>query len=271
MKSNLAEVMPELDAGNESSQLTIYQQRAAVLVPTDDLTIRQCAEFIEECKLAEKRQEQKRKDKVDPLNTKVKEINALYMPVRDAFGLLWRTVDEKVSRFVHEQRQQAQIEQQRLIVEAKKKQDEENAKAEAARQAADDAREAGDAKLAAKLDAKADKTEMKASMITAPIVLAPERTMDLGGNTLSVSAPKKDWVLAGWDKAKPMRVMFGGKPDPRIAALMGNVEALPEGVRFVLQHADISPVHLNKSFGQIAFPAPFAETDKFGGSTLRKG
>lgn len=265
MKSNLAEVIEtETD---EQTMLTTYQQRAATLIPTDDLTIRQCAEFVEECKLAEKRQEQKRKDKVDPLNAKVKEWNALYMPVRDAFGLLWRTVDEKVSRFVHAQRQAAQIEQQRVIAEAKKKQDDEDAKALAARNAADAAREAGDEKLAAKLDAKADKIEVKASMITAPIVLAPERTMDLGGNTLSVSAPRKDWMLAGWDKSKPLPVL-----DASLLPLIGKTDALPEGLRWLLRFCDVNPVRLNAAFksGE-KFPAPFAEMDRFGGSTLRKG
>ena len=252
---------------DEVQLLAIYEQRASVLVPTDDLTVRQCAEFIEECKLAEKRQEQKRKDKVGPLNAEVTAINALYMPVRDAFGLLWRTVDEKVSRYVHEQQQKARLEQQRLIAEAKKKRDEEDAKAEAVRKAADAARQAGDDKLAAKLDARADKAEVKASMITAPIVLAPERTMDLGGHTLSVNAPKKDWIMAGWDKAKPLPVL-----DASLAPLIGNTESLPEGLRWLLRFCDINPVRLNAAFksGE-KFPVPFAETDKFGGSTLRRG
>ena len=266
MNSHLADITTEQDT-EEQTLLVTYQQRAATLIPSDDLTVRQCAEFIEECKLAEKRQEQKRKDKVDPLNAEVKAINALYMPVRDAFGQLWRSVDERVSRFVHEQRQKAQLEQQRLIAEAKKKQDEEDAKAEAARKAAEAARQAGDTKLAAKLDAKAEKSEVKASMITAPIVLAPERTMDLGGNTLSVSAPKKDWMLPGWDKAKPLPVL-----DASLAALIGKTDALPEGLRWLLRFCDVNPVRLNAAFksGE-KFPAPFGETDKFGGSTLRKG
>ena len=265
-QSNLAEVMPEQEA-DEQTTLSIYQQRAATLIPTDDLTIRQCAEFIEECKLAEKRQEAKRKEQVDPLNAKVKEINALYMPVRDAFGQLWRSVDERVSRYVHEQRKKARLEQQRVIDDAKRKQKDEEDKADAARKDAEAARQAGDDKLAAKLEAKAEKAEVKASMITAPVVHAPDRTMDLGGNTLSVSAPKKDWMLAGWDKAKPLPVL-----DASLAPLIGKLDALPEGLRWLLRFCDVNPVRLNAAFksGE-KFPAPFAETDKFGGSTLRKG
>lgn len=269
---NLA-VVPNDDEPQDDlqQQLSVYQERALKLIPSDDLTVRQCAAFIEECKLAEQRVEQKRKDLVDPLNTKVKEHNTVYMPVRDAFSALWRAVDQRVSRFLHEQRIKAEQEQRRLIQEANRKKAEEEAKAEEARKAAEAARTAGDEKLAAKMDAKADKADVKASMVAAPLAAAPERTVSLGVNTLSVRAPKKDWVLSGWDKAKPLRVIFGGKADPRIAALIGNFDALPDGVRFVLQHCDLNPVHLNKSFGTVKFPAPFAETDKFGGSTLRKG
>lgn len=268
MQSNLAEVLPNEESSELfEGQLVVYQKRAGELVPSDELTVRQCAEFIEQCKLAEKRVEAKRKEQVDPLNAQVKEINNLYKPVADAFSALWRSVDEKVSRFVHQQRIKAQQEQQRLIDEAKKKQAEEEAKADAARKAAEEARAAGEEKLAAKLEAKADKAEVKASMVTAPIVLAPERTMDLGGNTLSVSAPKKDWMLAAWDKSKPLPVL-----DASLAPLIGKVDALPEGIRWLLRFCDVNPVRLNAAFksGE-KFPAPFAETDKFGGSTLRKG
>lgn len=260
MKSNLAEAIePQVEQTDDlQSQLSIYQDRAVKLIPSDDLTIRQCAEFIEECKLAEKRQEQKRKDQVDPLNAKVKEINALYMPVRDAFGQLWRSVDERVARFIHEQRQKAALEQQRLIAEAKKRKDEEDAKAEEARRAAEVARQAGDGKLAAKLDAKAEKAEVKASMITAPVVHAPDRTMDLGGNTLSVSAPKKDWMLPSWDKTSKL---YGD--DPRLKGI---------DPAWLLRFCVLDAVRLNAAFksGE-SFPAPFSTTEKFGGSTLRKG
>ena len=110
--------------------------------------------------------------------------------------------------------------------------------------------------------------------MTVPVVV-PVHTnkLDLGaGATLSGKDPGKEWKLAGSDKAKPMRVLANGKVDPRIASLIGDISKLPPGVLFVLQHVDMNPVHLNASYkGGLAFPAPFTEGLKFGGSVLRGG
>lgn len=120
-------------------------------------------------------------------------------------------------------------------------------------------------KEAAKLDAKAEQHDVASTYVTPEVLPQQAKTIDLGGSKLVTKAPKKTWLLTGWDKQKPLKVT-----DPKLSALVGDIETLPPGVRFLLKHADLSPVHLNKSFGVIQFPAPFAEVDDYSGAALRK-
>lgn len=167
---------------------------------------------------------------------------------------------------------------------ALRKQQEENAKAEQERirldkereeaeKAARDAANAGNLEVAAAAVAKVEELIVQADMTVPDVVPVHTKKLDLGaGVTLSGKAPDKEWKLAGWDKAKPIRVLANGKVDPRIASLIGDISKLPPGVLFVLQHVDMNPVHLNASYkGGLAFPAPFTEGLKFGGSVLRGG
>ncbi len=86
------------------------------------------------------------------------------------------------------------------------------------------------------------------------------KTLDLGGATLSTKAPKNTYILPGWDKAKPLKLT-----DPKLAELLRD----PAGLQFLLQHADLNPVYLNKSFGVIPFPAPFATVPDYSGASVR--
>lgn len=119
-------------------------------------------------------------------------------------------------------------------------------------------------KLATKADTKSEKAELAASNVVTEVVATQSRTIDTGSATFGARAPKKTWILAGYDKAKPLKIT-----DPILASLIGAIDKLPEGIKFVLQHSDLNPVYLNKSFGVIKFPSPFAETDNYGGSSVR--
>ena len=102
--------------------LSIYNQRVNSLVPTDDVTVRSCGEFVEQCKLAAKRVEEKRTALTEPLNKQVKDLNAVYMPVRDAFQNMAKAVTMRVNKFLDDRRRAAELEQQRINAEAAKKQ-----------------------------------------------------------------------------------------------------------------------------------------------------
>lgn len=136
---------------------------------------------------------------------------------------------------------------------------------EAARLAAEEDQERLN-KLAVKADGKAEKAELAASNVTTTVIQQQSKTIDLGTSKLSTKAPKKVWILPGWDKAKPLRVT-----DAKLAKLVGDLDKLPEGVRFLLKYSDLNPVHLNKAFGEVPFPEPFGTADDFGGAALRTG
>jgi hypothetical protein len=263
--------MPDNPADDVQAHiLETYKGQAEALIPTDEYTLKSCAEFIEQCKLAAKRVEEKRTAQVDPLNKQVKAINEVLIPVRDAFKTLAATVAKKASDFIEDQRLAAQREQQRLIAEANKKKLEEERQAEEARKAAEAARSQGDESTAVEMESKADEAAMAAAL-TAPLtVQQPARSVDLGGgSTLSFGNQKPDWTLAGWDKKKPLPVIDQGKPDPRIASLVGDLRKLPEGIQWLLRFCEINPVLLNKACANEQFPAPFAMTKKAGASSLR--
>ena len=270
--SNLAYALPDDDgqelSGKEydfSAELQQYQEKAATLIPKDELTIKQCAAFIEECKTAAKRVEEKRQVIVGPLNKQVDEANAVYIPVRDAFKSLAKAVDTKVAVFIAEQKRKAEEEQRRINAEAERRRLELERKAEAERRKAQEAAAQGDAEASAKLEAKAEQIEAKAATVAPTVVETPANTIKLGDSTLSVKAPPKDWILPGWDKTKPLPVLSGS-----FTPLVGDLAKLPDGLRWLLRFCDVNPVRLNQAFksGE-RFPKPFAEIEKFGGSTLR--
>jgi len=119
-------------------------------------------------------------------------------------------------------------------------------------------------KLATKAEAKADKAELASSNVVTEVVATQAKTIDTGSATFSAKAPKKTWLLAGWDKSKPLRCT-----DPALAHVLGNLLALPTSVQFLLKYSDLNPVYLNKAFGEVEFPEPFSITDDYKGSSVR--
>jgi hypothetical protein len=256
-------------------QLEVCRTRFVTLRPIDELTAKQCAALVETCTFAARHAESRRTEIVGPHNKIVKDANLVWQPIVQGFEALSKTKAAEVAKWIDEERKAAQREQQRLIDEAKARQDELDRKAQAERDEADRIRREADQaktieeaerlhKQADQLEKKADKDELKASQVVTQVVPAQSKTIDLGSSTLSTKAPKNTWMLAGYDKAKPLKLT-----DPKLSALVGDLSKLPENLQFLLKHSDINPVYLNKSFGVIEFPAPFAVVPDYGGSQVR--
>lgn len=260
-----AEKVISIPQAEREQYLALYQQKVNALVPTDDLTVKSCGEFVEQCKLAARRVEDKRKTLVDPLNKQVKGINAVYTPVVEAFDGMARAVAIRVNKFIEDRKRAAELKQQEILAEAARKQAELDRKAQEAKDKAAQAAERGDMVTAAVQESKAVLLEQKAAEVVPMQVAVPNGKVELETSTVSFGGAKKVWSLNGWDKKKPLRVL-----DPALASLVGDLSKLPEGVRFILQHADLNPVHLNASFkGGMRFPAPFAEVNDYSASRVR--
>lgn len=265
---------PETDAVTIVSQsqeerdkfLSMYNQRVNALVPTDDLTVRSCGEFVEQCKLAAKRIEEKRTALTDPLNKQVKDLNAVYMPVRDAFKNMATVVTTRVNKFLDERRRAAELEQQRINRAAAEKQALLDKQAQEAKDKAAAAAANGDEVAATAFESKAVILEQKAAEVIPMQVAQTSSKIELEDSTVSFGGGKKVWSLTGWaDKKKPLRVI-----DPALASLVGDLSKLPAGIQFILQHADLNPVYLNASYkGGMKFPAPFVEVNDYSKSTVR--
>jgi hypothetical protein len=256
-------------------QLEASKTRFAALRPVDDLTAKQCAALIETCAFAARYAEGRRTAITDPLNKQVKDANLIWMPIVKGFQDVAKTRGAEVSQFIDDRRRAAEREQQRLIDAANAKQAELDAKAQelkdeedrlrlAAEQAESPEEKARLEKQADKIEAKAEQAVLKSSQVVTPVVTMQEKSIDLGSSTFSAKAPKNTWMLAGYDKAKPLRLT-----DPKLAPLIGDISKLPHTVQFLITHADLNPVLLNKSFGVIEFPAPFAKVPDYGGSSVR--
>lgn len=201
MKSNgnLAVVMPETEdeAAKEQQALAAFEEKAAVLTPTDEKTDEQCLLFISECKAAEKRLDARREELVRPHLDKQREINGAYKPVIDAFNTLWKTMDQRRSDYLKKKQQEIDEANRKAIADAEQARLIEEKKAEEARAAAASARESGDEKTAIKLELKADKAETKA-MMTAPVlttVSSPTAARSLGNGTKMGTRKTTDWLF----------------------------------------------------------------------------
>lgn len=246
--------------------LASYRARVDALVPTDDTTVKQCSEFVEQCKLAARRVEDKRLEKTRPLNKQVDDINLVYAPVRDAFKAMAVAVTVRVNQFIEDRKRAAEMEQRKRIEEAKRKQDELDEKARLAREAAAAAEANGEASKASVLEMKADILEQKAAGVVTMYVEQPSSKIELESSTVSFGGAKKIWSLPGWtDRKKPLRVS-----NPALTKLVGDITKLPPGIQFILQHADLNPVYLNASYkGGMKFPEPFVEINDYSKSTVR--
>lgn len=260
-----AEKVLRIPQAEREQYLGFYQQKVNGLVPVDDATVKSIGEFVEQCKLAAKRVEEKRTLLVSPLNKQVKEINAIYMPVADTFIGFATEATIRVNKFIEDRKRKAELEQQEILAEAARRQAELDRKAREAREQAAQAAESGNEVKATVLESKATILEQKAVEVVPMQVAMPNGKVELETSTVSFGGAKKVWSLPGWaDKKKPLRLN-----DPSLAALVGDVSKLPEGVRFLIQHGDLNPVHLNKSFGTIPFPAPFMVVNDYSKSTVR--
>ncbi len=266
-------LVPETDAvviaGQSQEErvkfLSIYQRKVDGLVPVDDASVRSIGEFVEQCKLAAKRVEENRTLQVAPLNKQVSEINAIYKPVVETFLGFAKAATIRVNQYLDDKRIAAELEQQRLLAEAAKKQADLDRKAQEAKAKAAQALASGNEVAATVLESKAAIFEQKAAEVVTMQVVVPNGKVELETSTVSFGGVKKVWALGSWDKKKPLRVL-----DQSLASLVGNLSKLPAGVRFLLQHSDLNPVYLNASFkGGTKFPAPFAEVNDYGGSRVR--
>lgn len=263
------------DPESLKQQLEVVRARLIVLKPADLLSAKRCAALAATCTFASRHAEAQRTAITDPLNKQVKDANLIWQPIVKGFDELGRTVKAAVAKWVDDERKAAEREQQRLIDEAKVKQDELDRKAQAERDEAERLRLEADKattmeeaevlhQQADKLEKKADKDELKASQVVTTVAPMQAKTIDLGNSSLTTKAPKNTWLLSGYDKQKPLKLT-----DPKLAILLGEIGKLPEGVQFLLRHADLNPVYLNKSFGVIDFPAPFAVVPDYSGASVR--
>lgn len=257
-------------------QLEVCKTRFVTLRPVDLLSAKQCAALASTCTFASRHAEEQRTAIVGPHNKIVKDTNDIWRPIVEGFEALGKLKAAEVNQWVESEREKAAEAQRREIAEAKAKQDELDRKAEEERKEAERIRLEADKattiaeaerlhQQADKLESKAEKHELAASNVVTQVVPTQAKTIDLGNSTFSTRAPKETWMLAGWDKTKPLKCT-----DPKLADLIGDPAKLPEGVRFLLQHTDLNPVYLNKSFGVIEFPKPFAKTKDYSGSQVRR-
>ncbi len=270
-----AQVAAIHDPVHWQQQLQVVRDRLVVIKPIDPLTAKQCAALAVVCTVAAKHAESQRTAITDPLNQQVKEHNAIWQPIVKGFDELGRIAKSAVSQWVDEQRKAAERVQQRLIDEANAKQRALDDKARQEREEAERLR--ADAEKATTIDEaealhqqadtlekKAVTHELKASQVVTLVAPMPPKTLDLGSSSLSTKAPKNTYILPGWDKQKPLKLT-----DPKLALLLGDLAALPAGLQFVIKHADINPVYLNKSFGVLDFPAPFGIVPDYSGASVR--
>jgi hypothetical protein len=248
-----------------ANDIVVFTNQAAQLAIVDEPSLKSAALFVEQCKLAARRVEDKRTAQVKPLNEQVKSINEVLIPVRDAFLNLARRVDERMGKFLEDCRLAAEEKQRQAQAAAAAKQAELDRKAEEERRKAEEATKAGDVKGAVQAEAKAIKFEQKAAETVAQVVPQVSGSIDLGDSNLGIKAAKKDWSLVGWDRKRPLPAL-----DALLAPLHGELDKLPEGIRFLLQYSDLNPVRLNAAYkAGTKFPKPFDEVKVYGGSTLR--
>jgi hypothetical protein len=256
-------------------QIAVIEKLSTSILPVDELSLKKLAVLGATASNSAKFAEANRVAITGPLNKQVDEANALWMPIVKRGKAFAQQISAIIAKAIDDSRRAAAIAQQKLIDDAKAKQDEIDRKAKEAREEADRVRLAADAattideaevlhQQADRLEKKADVLEVKSEQVVTQVVQAQSKTLDLGGSTFSARAPKKTYLLAGWDRSKPLRLT-----DTKLSSLVGDIEKLPDGLRFLITHSELNPVLLNKSFGVIKFPAPFAEVDDFGGSSFR--
>lgn len=256
-------------------QIAVIEKLSTAILPVDELSLKKLAVLGATAANSAKFAEKSRLAVTAPLNKQVDEANLLWMPIVKRGKAIAQQISTTIAKAIAEARRAAAIAQQKLIDEAKAKQDEIDRKAKDAREESERVRLAAESaatideaevlhRQADKLEKKADVLEIKSENVVTQVVPTQSKTLDLGASTFSARDPRKTWLLAGWDKAKPLRCT-----DPLLAKLVGDITKLPAGVQFLLRYSDLNHVYLNKAFGEVEFPEPFAVIDNYKGSSFR--
>lgn len=263
METNLAAVLPDVDEptgalSEQTRQLQAMEHASAALIPADDETEEAATLFVSKCRQAEKELDAERKTQTDPLHARIKAISEPYKKVIEAFMALRMNVQWRLDDYRKRKALAQAAEQQRLIEAANRKQAEEQAKAEAARKAADQARAAGDEQAAAKLESKAERSELRASTVEIPVLETVKKTVRLEDGSSVTFSNAKDWGINGYDKKEKIYA-----DDPRFNGLDWN-----KYKRFFV----LDVVRVNAAFkgGEKLPHPPFFEISK-GGTTVRGG
>lgn len=251
-----AEKVVTIPQAEREQYLALYQQRVNALVPIDDLTVKSCGEFVEQCKVAAKRVEDKRTALTEPLNKQVKDINAIYMPVRDAFQGMAKAVTVRVNKFMEDRKRAAELEQQEILAEAARKQAELDRKAREAKAKAAQALESGDEVAATVLESKAAILEQKAAEVVPMQVAVPNGKVELETSTVSFGGAKKVWSLPGWNKESKLYAD---------SAILDGVD-----MNWLRRFCVVDTVRLNAAFksGEV-FPKPFIVGNDYSSSRVR--
>lgn len=251
-----AEKVVTIPKDEREKYLALYQQKVKSLVPVDDVSVRSIGEFVEQCKLAARRVEEKRVLLVSPMNKQVREINDTYNPVIATFLGFAKEATIRVNKFLDDRRREAELEQQRLLAEAAKRQADLDRKAQEAKAKAEQALESGDEVAATVLESKAAILEQKAAEVVPMQVAVPNGKVDLGPSTVSFGGAKKVWALPGWDKESKLYAD---------SAILYGVD-----LNWLIRFCVVDTVRLNAAFksGEV-FPKPFIVTNDYSKSRVR--
>lgn len=251
-----AEKVVRIPLSEREQYLALYQEKVNALVPVDDRTVQSIGEFVEQCKLAAKRVEEKRTLLVSPLNKQVSEINATYKPVVDTFLGFAKAATIRVNKFIEDRKRKAELEQQEILAEAARRQAELDRKAREAREQAAQAAESGNEVKATVLESKATILEQKAVEVVPMQVAMPNGKVELETSTVSFGGAKKVWSLPGWNKESKLYAD---------SAILDGVD-----MNWLRRFCVVDTVRLNAAFksGEV-FPKPFIVTNDYSKSRVR--
>lgn len=176
-------------------QLATFERESLAVDVRDDVTETAALQIVTKCRANRKELDEERKALTDPLREKIERIAAPFKKSIAFFEQIEREMERRVGLYRAERARVAAEQQRKALADAAAKKAEEEAKAQAAREEAELARASGDEKAAVKLEAKAEKAELAAATVVAPVVPQQAKTVDLGNGTKATFRPLKDWAL----------------------------------------------------------------------------
>lgn len=232
-------------------KVSVLEREAAALQVINDTTRVAADIVVGKLKDAEKEIEDEKEALCRPLLTELEEKRSPRLKAVKLLESIRRALEQRVGQYVAK-KQQEEIEAQRLLLaEAARVQADAEAKAEAARQAAAAAAASGDTVTATKLEAKAEKLELKAATTVVPVVETTSRTTSLGDGASLTNKSKPDWELIGRDKTEKLHA-----DDPLFAPL--------DWVKF-RRFFVLDQVRVNQAVAAgEKLPIPFKMTVKYG-------